>query len=141
MPTTRVLGGVAAAAAVIGLNVPTAAATDYSDTWVTPYYASPGMRVTVITAACGRDASYSKGQSEAGGQVNLLPSGRRGLLSGSFRVPYDTPPGWYRVTLRCPPRTQDTASFRVVRPHRGGGMSRGGGCGDFAPVERRSVNR
>lgn len=36
MPTTRVLGGVAMAAAVIGLTVPNASASDISDAWVTP---------------------------------------------------------------------------------------------------------
>jgi hypothetical protein len=140
MPTMRVLGGVATAAAILGLSAPTAAAADVSDAWVTPYFATAGMRLTVTTTACGRDAYYSKGHSEAGGQVNLLPLGRRGLLAGSFRVPRDTPPGWYTVTLRCPPRTQTTASFWVVRPFRSGGMSRSGGCGDFA-MDRRSVSR
>ncbi|MFE0628418.1 sortase [Streptomyces sp. NPDC058864] len=127
MPATRVLGGVAMAAAVIGLTVPTASANDISDAWVTPYYAVPGMRLTVTTTACGRDANYSKGQSEAGGQVNLLPLGRSGLLAGTFRVPKHTRPGWYTVTLRCPPRIQTTASFRVVRGHVHGfsGLDRG----------------
>ncbi|MEU4098436.1 sortase [Streptomyces sp. NPDC026673] len=140
MPTTRVLGGVATAAAIIGLTVPTASATDVADAWVTPYYALPGMRLTVTTTACGRDASYSKGQSEAGGQVNLLPVGRRsGLLAGSFRVPENTRPGWYTVTLRCPPRTQATTSFRVVRLPRGG-FSRSG-CGDFIRPDRHFARR
>ncbi|MFD8075579.1 sortase [Streptomyces sp. NPDC059718] len=145
MPTTRVLGGVAMAAAVIGLTVPTASASapayDFPNAWVTPYYAVPGMRLMVTTTACGRDATYSKGQSEAGGQVNLLPLGRRGgLLAGSFRVPKHTRPGWYTVTLRCPPRTQTTASFRVVRgfAHGFSGLD----CDDdFGPVGRRSARR
>lgn len=139
MPTTRVLGGVATAAAIIGLTVPTASATDVADAWVTPYYAFPGMRLTVTTTACGRDASYSKGQSEAGGQVNLLPVGRRGLLAGTFRVPENTRPGWYTVTLRCPPRTQATTSFRVVRFPRGG-FSRSG-CDDFIRPDRHFARR
>ncbi|MET9875810.1 sortase [Actinacidiphila glaucinigra] len=147
MPTTRVLGGVAMAAAVIGLTVPNASASDISDAWVTPYYAVPGMRLTVTTTACGPDANYSKGQSEAGGQVNLLPLGRSGLLAGTFRVPKHTRPGWYTVTLRCPPRTQTTASFRVVRgpAHGFSGLDRGFSgleCDDdFGPVGRRSSGR
>ncbi|MDX3237326.1 hypothetical protein PV392_16925 [Streptomyces sp. ME03-5709C] len=154
MPTPRVLGGVAMAAAVIGLTVPTASASDISDTWVTPYYAVPGMRLTVTTMACGRDTNYSKGQSEAGGQVNLLPLGRSGLLAGSFRVPKHTRPGWYTVTVRCPPRIQTTARFRVVKvpKHAFSGFDRGfsgfdrGFSGlecddDFGPVGRRSNGR
>ncbi|WP_431961635.1 hypothetical protein [Actinacidiphila sp. bgisy160] len=141
MPTSRVLGGVAMAAAVFGLTVPTgsASASDFSDAWVAPYYAVPGMRLTVMTTACGRDANYSKGQSEAGGQVNLLPLGGGGLLAGSFRVPKHTRPGWYTVTLRCPPRIQVKASFRVVRgfAHGFSGLD----CDDFGPVGRRSAKR
>ncbi|MEU1616710.1 hypothetical protein ACFZAU_28990 [Streptomyces sp. NPDC008238] len=153
MPTTRVLGGVAMAAAVIGLTIPNASANDISDAWVTPYYAVPGMRLTVTTTACGRDANYSKGQSEAGGQINLLPLGRSGLLAGTFRVPKHTRPGWYTVTLRCPPRIQTTASFRVVRGpgHGFSGFDRGFSdfgrgfadldCGDSGSSGRRSSGR
>lgn len=153
MPTTRVLGGVAMAAALIGVTVPSASASDISDAWVTPYYAVPGMRLTVTTTACGRDANYSKGQSEAGGQVNLLPLGRSGLLAGSFRVPKNTRPGWYTVTVRCPPRIQTKASFRVVRGFGRGfsGLDRGFSgsgrgfsgldCDDFGLAGRRSGGR
>ncbi|WP_225802163.1 sortase [Streptomyces sp. NK15101] len=108
------------------LSAPTAlAAPGESDVRITPLNASPGTTVTVTTTACGKE-TYGKGESEAGGKFHLLPGDRSGVLVGEFVVPEGAVSGTDTVTLKCPPRIKQTATYRISgRPH--GGVEAGFG--------------
>ncbi|MGW9438491.1 sortase [Streptomyces sp. NPDC055607] len=79
---------------------------------VDPGTASPGSTVTVSTTACGKE-TYGKGESEAGGPFHLLPGDREGVLTGEFHLPEGVGSGTDTVTLKCPPRTKLTATYRI----------------------------
>ena len=153
MPTPRVLGGVAMAAAVIGLTVPTASATDISDTWVTPLRRprnaadrhDHGVRPRHQLLQ-GPVRSRRPGQPAAPGQER--PAG--GQLPG----PKHTRPGWYTRDRALPAAIQTTARFRVVKvpKHAFSGFDRGSRVSgrvfsgldcddDFGPVGGRSTGR
>ncbi|WP_314622596.1 sortase, partial [Streptomyces stackebrandtii] len=90
---------------------PAVAAPD-GDVRVTPRKAAPGTTVTVSTTACGKE-TYGKGESEAGGKFHLLPGDRAGVLVGQFRLPSDAVSGTDTVTLKCPPRIKQTATYQI----------------------------
>ncbi|RSS42138.1 sortase [Streptomyces sp. WAC08241] len=96
---------------------------------VDPGTASPGSTVTVSTTACGKE-TYGKGESEAGGPFHLLPGDREGVLTGEFRLPEGVESGTDTVTLKCPPRTKLTATYRISgRPNGAVEAGLGGSAG------------
>ncbi|WP_017237470.1 hypothetical protein [Streptomyces sp. SS] len=90
---------------------PAVAAAD-GDVRVNPGKAAPGTTVTVSTTACGKE-TYGKGESEAGGKFHLLPGDRKGVLVGKFTLPSDAVSGTDTVTLKCPPRIKQTATYQI----------------------------
>ncbi|MFC9272801.1 hypothetical protein ACFTXJ_34055 [Streptomyces zhihengii] len=130
MRSVRMLVCGTAVLAAVGLPAVSAAAVSgESDVSVSPQRAYPGSTVSVSTEVCGPDATYAKGQAEAGGQINLTDDGAEGELAGDFTVPEGAEAGVYTITVKCPPRTKAEASFEVVgRP--AGAVSGGfGGAG------------
>jgi hypothetical protein len=123
MRTARILACSALTLCALGLPS-AAAAADGSDVSVSPQRAFPGSTITVSTEVCGPDATYAKGQAEAGGQINLTEGQDSDELVGDFTVPETAEDGVYTITVKCPPRTRVEASFEVVsRPE---GAVRGG---------------
>ncbi|TXS57631.1 hypothetical protein [Streptomyces sp. t39] len=124
-----VCGTAVAAALAVPVAPAAAAVSGESDVSVSPMRAYPGSTVSVSTEVCGPDATYAKGQAEAGGQINLTDDGAAGELAGDFTVPEGAEAGVYTITVKCPPRTRVQASFEVVdRP--AGAVSGGfGGAG------------
>lgn len=113
MRCTHMGAGIVLALGALGLHAPVAAAADGPDIWIDPGNASPGSTVTVVTGACDPDADYGKGWSEVGGEFHLFGD-RKGLLTGRFKIPEGTKPGNDTITLKCPPRTKVTETYRVV---------------------------
>lgn len=115
MRTARAaLAGGALAVLALGSSASLAAA-DESEVSVSPRVAAPGSTVTVSTSACDPNVTYAKGQSEAGGQINMLENHNEGELAGDFTVPDDAKDGVYSITVKCPPSTRAMASFEVAR--------------------------
>ncbi|MGW0701510.1 hypothetical protein ACWD0A_19770 [Streptomyces sp. NPDC002867] len=123
MRSARILACSALTLCALGLTA-AAAGADESDVSVSPQRAFPGSTITVSTEVCGPDATYAKGQAEAGGQINLTEGQDSGELVGDFTVPETAEDGVYTITVKCPPRTRVETSFQVVsRPE---GAVRGG---------------
>lgn len=114
------VGAVAALAiGSLGLPVP-AAARDGSDVSIDSGNAYPGSTVRVSTSACDPDADYGKGWSEMGGEFHLFQGDEEGVLAGEFQIPEEASPGNDTITLKCPPLTKVTETYRVIgRPPRG----------------------
>ncbi|WP_455356346.1 sortase [Streptomyces sp. SYSU K217416] len=112
---------------VLGLSVPAAVAAGDSDIHIRPGNVSPGSTVTVSTTACGPEVTYGKGQSEAGGAFHLFEGDRKGVLTGEFKVPEGTRSGSDTVTVKCPPRTRVTDTYRVTDRHPSGAVDAGFG--------------
>ncbi|BCM71797.1 MULTISPECIES: hypothetical protein [Streptomyces] len=133
--------GIGLALGALALQAPAAAAADDSDVSIEPWNASPGSTVTVSTRACDPDADYGKGFSDLAGEFHLFEGDEEGVLTGQFEVPEGTEPGSDTVTLKCPPLTKVTETYRVIgRPpngsvdagfgpaeHTGAGLTLGGG--------------
>ncbi|MFF3839066.1 sortase [Streptomyces sp. NPDC001930] len=96
----------------LALSAPTAVAAPAGGAWVNPGKAAPGTTVTVTTNACGKE-TYGKGESVAGGKFHLLPGDRKGVLVGKFTLPLDAVSGTDTVTLKCPPRIQQTVTYQI----------------------------
>ncbi|MEU7703553.1 sortase [Streptomyces sp. NPDC015492] len=94
------------------LSAPSAVAAPGGDARVNPGKAAPGSTVTVTTTACGKE-TYGKGESVAGGKFHLLPGDREGVLVGTFTLPADAASGTDTVTLKCPPRIQQTVTYQI----------------------------
>ncbi|MFI8434624.1 sortase [Streptomyces sp. NPDC079020] len=117
MRNTRVGAGIALLISALGLSVPTAVAADSPAAeraiTIRPGHASAGSTVTVSTEACGKE-TYGKGVSELGGDFHLFAGDREGVLVGQFQLPREAEPGIDTVTVKCPPRTKLTATYKVV---------------------------
>ncbi|MEU3299440.1 MULTISPECIES: hypothetical protein [unclassified Streptomyces] len=114
MRTARLLAGSALAMVALGISAP-AAVAEGSEVSVSPEVGYPGSTITVSTSICASDATYAKGQSEAGGQINLVESGREGELEGNFTVPANAKEGTYAITVKCPPGVRVDTEFEVAR--------------------------
>ncbi|MGW1926864.1 sortase, partial [Streptomyces massasporeus] len=96
----------------LALSAPSAVAAPAGDVRINPGKAAPGTTVTVSTTACGTE-TYGKGESVAGGKFHLLPGDRKGVLVGRFTLPLDAASGTDTVTLKCPPRIQQTVTYQI----------------------------
>ncbi|MFD5371159.1 sortase [Streptomyces sp. NPDC127103] len=96
----------------LALSAPSAVAAPGGDVRINPGRATPGTTVTVSTTACGTE-TYGKGESVAGGKFHLLPGDREGVLVGRFTLPLDAASGTDTVTLKCPPRIQQTVTYQI----------------------------
>ncbi|MFF0065460.1 sortase [Streptomyces sp. NPDC005279] len=131
MRNTRVGVSIGLVIAALGLSASAAVAAGDPDLDIGPGDASPGSTVTVRTTACGRDVTYGKGESEAGGAFHLFKGERAGVLTGEFQVPEDTEPGSDTVTVKCPPRTKVTDTYQVAGHQPSGAVDAGfGPAGD-----------
>ncbi|MFJ8858063.1 sortase [Streptomyces sp. NPDC102451] len=130
MRNTRIGAGICLAVGSLALAAPAAvAAADPSGEQtirITPAEASPGSQVTVSTRACGKE-TYGKGTSEAGGAFHLFAGDRAGVLVGVFDIPPGTGRDIDTVTVKCPPRTKITDTYRIVDRAPTGGVDAGFG--------------
>ncbi|MFG3188932.1 sortase [Streptomyces omiyaensis] len=94
------------------LSAPSAAAAPSGDVRVNPGLAAPGTTVTVTTTSCGTE-TYGKGESVAAGKFHLFAGDRPGVLVGTFTLPLDAASGTDTLTLKCPPRIQQTVTYRI----------------------------
>ncbi len=131
MRYTHMGASIGLALGALGLQIPAAAAADDSDVRIDSWNAYPGSTVTVSTRACDPDADYGKGWSEVGGEFHLFGGDQEGVLTGQFQIPEGTRPGSSdTVTLKCPPRTKVTETYRVTGRLPSGSVSAG-----FGPAE------
>lgn len=130
MRYTHMAAGIVLILGALGLQTPAAVAADGADIWIDAGDASPGSTVTVSTGACDPDADYGKGWSEVGGEFHLFGGDQKGVLTGRFKIPEGTKPGNDTITLKCPPRTQVTETYRVVGRSPSGSVRAG-----FGPAE------
>ncbi|MET9451794.1 sortase [Streptomyces cinerochromogenes] len=130
MRYTHMGAGIGLALGALGLQIPAAAAADDSDVRIEPWNASPGSTVTVSTSACDPDADYGKGWSEVAGEFHLFEGDEEGVLTGQFQIPEGTGPGNDTVTLKCPPLTKVTETYRVTGRPPSGSVNAG-----FGPAE------
>ncbi|MFI6037891.1 sortase [Streptomyces sp. NPDC051315] len=112
---------------VLALQAPAAAAAGDSGIDIHPWSASPGSTVTVSTTACGRDVTYGKGESEAGGKFHLFKGDGEGVLTGHFKVPEGKESGTDTVTVKCPPRTKVTDVYEIAGRRPNGAVEAGFG--------------
>ncbi|GGY79723.1 sortase [Streptomyces olivaceoviridis] len=122
--------GIGLVLGALGLHIPAAAAADDSDVRIDPWNAPPGSTVTVSTRACDADADYGKGWSEVGGEFHLFAGDEEGVLTGEFEIPEGTRPGDDTVTVKCPPLTKVTETYRVTGRPPSGSVDAG-----FGPAE------
>lgn len=100
--TARPLAGIALAFATAGPGAHGAQAGDFSDLEVHPSPASPGTKVTVKTAACGKDGhGVADARSLGAREFKLWPGTDSEITVGRFTVPEDTGPGTYGIEVRC----------------------------------------
>ncbi|MEU2064890.1 sortase [Streptomyces sp. NPDC013455] len=130
MRCTHMGAGVVLALAAFGLQIPAAAAADDSEVHIEPWNAAPGSTVRVSTGACDPDADYGKGFSEVAGEFHLFEGDEEGVLTGEFQIPEGTEPGSDTVTLKCPPLTKVTETYRVTGRSPSGSVDAG-----FGPAE------
>jgi hypothetical protein len=128
----------AIAALVLGLPVlaaaaPAQAASVFVET--NPSTVRVGDEVGV-RASCTDNLKAAAVSSDVFGTVTVNPS--FGFLTATARVPADTKPGDYRVTLRCPDQQSATSTLHVVakvEPTRGPATGGGGTApGRSAPM-------
>ncbi|UUN26782.1 hypothetical protein [Streptomyces sp. FIT100] len=108
--TARPLIGPALAAAVctgmVAVVTPAVHAAEFEPLEITPAVAAPGTKVTVTTAACGRDG-HGTGDARslgAGGFTAAPGTGagsRKEVVAGRFTVPEDAEPGNYGIGVLC----------------------------------------
>ncbi|MFF4837490.1 sortase [Streptomyces sp. NPDC001315] len=127
MRNTHVGVGIGLVIGVLALQSPAAAAADDSDLHIRPENASPGSTVTVTTTACGPDVTYGKGESEEGGPFHLFEGDRAGELTGEFQIPEGRRPDTDTVTVKCPPRTKLTETYRIAGLQPNGAVEAGFG--------------
>ncbi|MEW2511259.1 sortase [Streptomyces sp. NPDC046870] len=126
--------GIGLALGALGLQIPAAAAADDPDLRIEPWNAPPGSTVTVSTSACDADADYGKGRSELGGDFHLFAGEEEGELTGEFQIPEGARPGEDTVTVKCPPLTKVTETYRVIGRTPSGSVSAGFGPADDTDV-------
>lgn len=69
---------------------------------VRPVGVVPGERVTVRTAACGKDGTAAGDAGAVGaGRFTLVPGPHRDGATGGFRVPPSAQPGTYEIVAQC----------------------------------------
>ncbi|WP_229910986.1 sortase [Streptomyces aurantiogriseus] len=112
---------------VLALQTPVAVAAGDSGVDIHPGKASPGSTVTVSTTACGKDVTYGKGESEAGGKFHLFEGDHKGELKGRFTVPEGTEDRTDTVTLKCPPRIKLTDTYEITSRQPNGAVEAGFG--------------
>ncbi|MGW2034842.1 sortase [Streptomyces sp. NPDC001356] len=122
--------GIGLALGALGLQIPAAAAADDPDLRIEPWNAPPGSTVTVSTSACDADADYGKGHSEVGGDFHLFAGDEEGVLTGEFQIPKGARPGDDTVTVKCPPLTKVTETYRVTGRTPNGAANAGFGLAD-----------
>ncbi|MEU6594977.1 sortase [Streptomyces sp. NPDC046881] len=128
MRYTHLGAGIGLALGALGLQIPAAAAADDPDVRIDSWNAYPGSTVTVSTSACDADADYGKGWSEVGGEFHLFEGDEEGELTGQFRIPEGARPGSKdTITLKCPPLTRLTETYRVTGRPPAGSVSAGFG--------------
>ncbi|MEW2286412.1 sortase [Streptomyces sp. NPDC047841] len=126
--------GIGLALGALGLQIPAAAAADDPDLRIDPWNAPPGSTVTVSTSACDADADYGKGRSEVAGDFHLFAGEEEGVLTGEFRIPEGARPGDDTVTVKCPPLTKVTETYRVTGRTPNGSVNAGFGPADDTGV-------
>ncbi|MER7942831.1 MULTISPECIES: sortase [unclassified Streptomyces] len=131
MRNTRIVAGICLAVGSLALVAPAAGAaagpSGEQTIRIIPAAATPGSQVTVTTGACGKE-TYGKGTSQAGGAFHLFAGDRAGVLVGVFDIPPGTRPGTDTVTVKCPPRTRITDTYRIVERAPSGGVDAGFGA-------------
>ncbi|MFD7814371.1 hypothetical protein ACFV6E_15660 [Streptomyces sp. NPDC059785] len=124
MRTPRLLTGTALAVAAAGLAAAPAYGADGGDSGDTgdsgvlevyPSTAEPGGRVTVNTAACGRDGTADGDASAVGAdRFALAPSSHERESVGRFRVPPGAQPGTYELVVKCSGGRRVTGDLKVA---------------------------